>query len=274
MNSNTAIIRYDQGVPEVKVTSDYSIFHRMEGNREVTSRRAMKIRQSIEDVGYIPAPIIVNEGMEVVDGQGRLDALRQLNLPVYFIVIPGLELRDCVAMNINTTSWGLRDYVDSYAEKGIEDYIRLKRLIESFDLPLTVVLCAATGVLASANGDAIKGGTLSLTEDFSREIEHMLAYVQQFKKVMNEHGVSGKASALSALCFCYQCEKVDNARLLHAFTHHYYRLTNSTKIDDIMRSLSEIYNFNRSKNKVYIEVEYREYLDDKYPWYASYWGKR
>lgn len=56
-------------------TNNYDQFKRLVGNREVNPKRVKTIKKSVEEIGYIPNPIIVNENMEVIDGQGRLQAL-------------------------------------------------------------------------------------------------------------------------------------------------------------------------------------------------------
>lgn len=271
----TDIKTYANGeeIPVIQVTKDYSIFKRMEGNREVTARRASKIRKSIEEIGYVPNPIIVNENMEIIDGQGRLEALKSLELPVFYIVVPGLALKDCISMNVNSTKWGVKDYIMSFAETGNEDYKRLLNLIESYDLPLTTVCCAATGVMQAANSK-IKTGHIVLDEEYYRAVDAMLAYVDRFVPIMKEHRISNKAPVYSALCYCYQLDDVDNERLLQSFERYWHKLTSATATLEVFDAITEIYNFGRRTNKVYITTKYREYLDGRYPWYASYWGAR
>lgn len=264
----------DKKTPPILRTKDYDSFRRMEGNRVVTAKRASHIRESIKQIGLIPVPIVVNEHMEVIDGQGRLEAIRSLDLPVFYIVVPGLTLADCVSMNINTTPWSLLDYINSYAETGNENYRRLKRLIDGYDLPASAVVCATTGVMATSNAKVIKGGTLELDEDYFWAVDGMLTYVEQFVKVMKEKGISNKGPVYNALCFCYQCEDVDNDRMFTQFEHYCNKLNSATKTVEVLETLTEIYNFNRRSGKVYIKTKYLEFLDGKYPWYASYWGKR
>lgn len=261
--------------PQILRTTDYGIFRRMEGNREVTAKRASHIRQSIETIGLIPVPIVVNEHMEIIDGQGRFEAIKSLGLPVFYIVVPGLSLSDCVSMNVNTTPWNLIDYISSYAEVGNENYRRLKRLIDGYDLPMSAVVCAATGVMSTSNNKAIKDGTLILDEDFYWAVDEMLAYVERFSKPMKENRISTKGPVYNALCYCYQCDAIDNERMLEQFSRYCSKLNNvSAKTLDIFDALTEIYNFGRRSNRVYIRTSYQEWLDKKYPWYASYWGKR
>ena len=84
----------------VMVTDEYDLFKTLEGNRRVLDLRARRIIRSIEKVGYVINPIIVNEKYEVIDGQGRLEALKRLNLPVYYIMIEGIGIEECRTLNI------------------------------------------------------------------------------------------------------------------------------------------------------------------------------
>ena len=274
MVTDVKIYGGEKKLPALMRTMDYSMFRRMEGNREVTAKRARNIRNSIEQVGLIPSPIIVNEHMEVIDGQGRLEAIRQLGLPVFYIIVPGLTLADCVAMNVNTTPWTLLDYISSYAETGNDSYRRLLNLINSYDLPMSTVVCAATGVMATSNASVIKNGTLNIDGDFYWAIDGMLSYIERFSKLMKEAGISNRGPVLSCLCFCYQCDDVDNERMYDQFMRYCHKLTSATKTLEILDTLSDIYNFGRKKSRVYIKTKYLEYLDGKYPWYSAYWGKR
>lgn len=259
--------------PVIHVTRDYGMFKRMEGNREVTARRAREVRTSIERIGLIPVPIVVNEHLEVIDGQGRLEAISQLELPVFYIIVPGLGLQDCVAMNVNTTPWRTIDYIKSYAETGNDNYKRLLKLINGYELPESVIICAATGVMSTAN-PSVKTGGLELPEEYYFAVDAMLAYVERFAKVMKENGISNRSPIYNALCFCYQCESVDNERMFSQFVRYSHKLNSARKTDEVLETLTEIYNFGRKKDRVYIATKYREYLDGKYAWYSSYWGVR
>ena len=117
---------------EVFKTNDYSKFTKLNGNRRVDEARVLKIISSIEKVGYITSPIIVNEKMEVIDGQGRLEALKRLELPVEYIIQQGIGIEECIAMNIHQVNWKDRDYIESYANRGFESYRFLKELLDKY----------------------------------------------------------------------------------------------------------------------------------------------
>lgn len=110
-------------VGEIYQTENYSIFKRLSGNRGVEDSRVLSILKSIQNVGYIKNPIIVNEKYEVIDGQGRLEACKRLGLPVYYSIAEGAGIEECIAMNINQKNWKVEDYINSYGELGINSYI-------------------------------------------------------------------------------------------------------------------------------------------------------
>lgn len=79
-------------------TNDYGVFYRLEDNRSVTESRKNQLIASFS-AGEVMCPIIVNEKMEIIDGQGRFEARKALELPIYYIIDPGKNINDCRRMN-------------------------------------------------------------------------------------------------------------------------------------------------------------------------------
>lgn len=113
-------------------TTDYSMFKLLKGNRPVEPSRVKKIKQGITLNGYISSPIVINEEMEIIDGQGRTEALKELGMPVDFVVNEGAGLKECVALNTVRTGWKQSDFIKGKADEGSEDCMRLYRLTEEF----------------------------------------------------------------------------------------------------------------------------------------------
>lgn len=129
---------------KIRVTDEYDKFKKMLGNRDV--KGVSKIVESVQAVGQIPAPIVVNEKYEVIDGQNRLEAFKQMDRPIYYITIPGLGIDACRRLNIGQTNWGLEDWVASYAAEGNASYQRLASLINEYKKPFHI-----EGIIALAN---------------------------------------------------------------------------------------------------------------------------
>lgn len=111
---------------EIQSTQDYTLFKRIKGNRhpESNSGHIARLRAAIEaDPQAITYnPLIVNEKMQVIDGQHRLVVLQELGLPVYYIKVPGLRLGNVQLLNALSKPWSPMDYARSYAELGNENY--------------------------------------------------------------------------------------------------------------------------------------------------------
>lgn len=84
---------------EIQTTKDYAKFKILEGGRVPTEDRINKLVASIEKVGYIPAPVVVNENMEIIDGACRVKACERLALPVYYIIQKKAGIAESIALN-------------------------------------------------------------------------------------------------------------------------------------------------------------------------------
>ena len=84
---------------EIQTTKDYGVFKILKGGRAPTEDRINKLVASIEKVGFIPAPVIVNDNMEIIDGACRVAACERLKLPVYYIVQKEAGISESIALN-------------------------------------------------------------------------------------------------------------------------------------------------------------------------------
>lgn len=155
-------------VGQIYETDDYSMFRKLAGNRYTKGEK--KIIQSISDVGYVRNPILVNEKMEIIDGQNRFEALKTLGYPIQYIMQAGIGLRECRALNIGQTNWGTWDYIESYAAQGNESYQRVKALIvefrKTYRLEAILSFAVPTQICGSSFcSKAIKDGKVILSQE-------------------------------------------------------------------------------------------------------------
>ena len=151
MKNNTKV------VGQIYSTMDYSIFKKMKGNREIYN--SPKLREDLLENGQ-QLPIVVNNKMEVMDGQHRLKELKSLNLPVVFIVKDDYKVTNVISINNTQRNWRDISYLNFYAEHGNENYIRLKEFYNKNTLPLTLCITAGSG---------LRQGTLNRAKKTFRE---------------------------------------------------------------------------------------------------------
>lgn len=161
---------------EIKITTNYSMFKTLTGNRDVTPSRVKKIKDSIESHGYFTNPIIVNEKYEVVDGQGRLEALRQLEMPVEYLVVPGLKIQQGRIYNSVGETWDIKDFIKSYASTGIESYQFLLELINQYKVHHLIVLRAINR--SQSIGPSLRDGSFKMTAgEYWKACQNLPKYV-------------------------------------------------------------------------------------------------
>lgn len=243
----------------VQRTTDYSMFKTLKGNRDVGRPRVRKIISSIEKVGYIMNPIIVNERMEVIDGQGRLEALKELQLPVYYLVAPKAGITECVSMNINQEKWSALDYIKSYAERGNPDYILLKEAFDEYypDIPQDAIKAALAGLLRAQAASVIEQGRFKVAREDWRSALNYLNRYSKFKK-----GFCGSwVSLMKFMLWVYDSPDVDRNVMYDQFKKYWASIARGSAVntEDVLDSAEKVYNYRR-REKVYLKKSYDEYI--------------
>ena len=254
-------------------TDNYKLFKKLQGNRQVPKSRVDKIKRSISNVGYVKSPIIVNEKMEVIDGQGRLEALKQMQLPVDYIVVNGAGIAECRSMNINQSNWVIMDFVQSYADNGNVSYKYLLNLMRAYKgIGIIAVNNAITG-LSSTNNNAIKNGEFVCTEDDYNNAVKILENEKSFQHIVRK--MKGRVDYIYiAIGFCYQHSGVDNERLYEKFSENYERFLPPANIEQALDEISKIYNERLRGPKLYLSTDYKRKMEESYGWYDKIWGSR
>lgn len=255
----------DKVINYVRVTNEYSKFKKLKGNRSIDSVRVTKIRESVSKVGFVDGPIVVNEKYEVIDGQGRLEVCQSDGIPVPYIVITGIGIDECIAMNINQVNWKATDYVKAYADLGRPDYIRYLDYLNNnyirrsgLRLPHNVLHWAAFHCDIGNSSSKIKDGNLTFTKEQLEKANEMLDFFDMFKNVQ----ITAPRYFFIALGYCTFFPEVDKGRLVKTVTSAKPRMFMSLgNIATTIEIIDEVYNYRLHGEKVHIKVLYSDYLD-------------
>lgn len=230
---------------EIKVSKDYEEFTKMCGNRLVDLRHVNELVDSISQMGYLPIPIVVNEKKQIIDGQHRFEALKQLGLEVPYITVEGAGLVECVGLNKQSKNWTIQNYIDSYIDLGAEDYSRIKNLHCKYpDIPYTALVSVINDQYntAGSNTKILKEGRLVLSEEKTQELYSICDYVQQFKGVQQRQG-SSMMTWFFALAYCYRHPDIDNEKMLHKVRCSGTSIPQTNELQTFLTYLSQVYNF-------------------------------
>lgn len=137
-NNGSTQANIDAPLTQVYQTRDYDKFRNIHGNRILNLAHVKRLTDSMAQKQLV-TPIIVNENFEITDGAHRFTVCKELSLPVYYIVVKGYGLKEVQMLNSNNTVWNKRDYLESYCQLGLRNYIEFKRFAALFpDFQLTV----------------------------------------------------------------------------------------------------------------------------------------
>lgn len=243
---------------EIKVTNKYEMFKKLDGNRSTNNKRVEKIKKSIIKVGYITSPILVNENMEIIDGQGRFEALKQLQLPIEYIMQKDIGIKECVAMNVYQTNWSTKDYIKSYAERGIQSYIYVVDIMEKFNIQNLSIISVATNSTGRYDDNLVKSGNLEVTKE---QYEKGIKKLEFFREIMGGYSnITRLGLFLKGLLYSTEIEGIDLNRLKEKSIEilQYGKLPPIPTIEEVMQFIEEFYNKNRNKPRLYIYTEYRK----------------
>ena len=112
-------------------TRDYDVFKVLSGNRALSQAQIKKLAGNIakNPVFTKIAPIIVNDQLEVIDGQHRLAAYKKhkeetgIAHPIYAMIIKDIGLAEARNLNAGSKPWSPKDYAVAYSDSGNSEYV-------------------------------------------------------------------------------------------------------------------------------------------------------
>lgn len=110
------------------------------------------------------SPIIVNEDMEIIDGQHRFMVSKSLGENVFYVILKEADLSIVPAINSNTTKWKASDFMGSFLDLKKQPYIELQEFCDRFPRVSlqTALKLFHTGTVSGHNAlEAFCGGDLS-----------------------------------------------------------------------------------------------------------------
>lgn len=274
----------DRIIANVYETRNYDMFKKLLGNRDVTEQRIAKITESIKNVGYVLNPCVINGKNEIIDGQGRVEALKRMNMPVHYVIDKNAGLEQCVQLNINGTPWKTMDYVKSYVHQGIHDYKNLLDLIETFpNINIDVIAYSVHGKTETRNGSSkdirkhlggrstLITGNFTCTDNEMKEAFTKLEYAQAFVDIAKS--VPGSSTHfLKAVIFAAFATKANKQRLYEKCYELQQDMMPFTNLRTALVTISKLYN-KSCRKPIDFEAEYITFCAARDAAYKSRWAK-
>ncbi len=114
-------------------TTDYTKFKKARGNRPVDQGHVSQLKKLIAEKD-LKDPIRVNKNMEVIDGQHTLQARKELDLVVPYIIIPSDDPLDVARLNTGRRNWSMEAYLSHHCSRNRFDYKICKQKMDQYGI--------------------------------------------------------------------------------------------------------------------------------------------
>ena len=256
---------------KIYATDNYNMFSFILGNRAIEMKDVRRLEILIKLHGQ-EQPIFVNEKMEIIDGQHRFCACKNLGRSVEFIIRPGTNAANALNSNTGGHNWNIDNRIGYYAQTENEDYkILWKWRSENPDIPATVIAAILRGSLENRYMYISEDGKLTTHKNRKKGVEYSTigndVQVGEFKirdlvSARNRieairtildvlpAGKTSKGKAASALIKIMRNEHFDYKRLAERIQRLPSYIHPVTTTDECVKMFDEVYNYNkRGKNR-------------------------
>lgn len=226
---------------KINSTTDYDDFKIMHDNRDTSRGHIEALKNAFEEVGNLTSvqPILVNDKMQIIDGQHRFQAAKELGVPVYYTVVPGLGIEEARSMNILHRNWTVEDYAKSYSEEGNPNYIMYNRLKEDYPFShSTIIAYTDDGERGKSIFKSFREGKYEI-DDIRESTKRLDALVE----LREAGGLTSNRSFARAVLHCLRNPEYSNKHMARKLKLHPQYIRSLTTVEDNLRMLEEIYNF-------------------------------
>lgn len=231
---------------KIEKTTNYGMFKRLKGNRPINESNLGALIISMKE-NFLIKPIDVNENFEIIDGEHRKEASKQLGLPVYYVVHKGWGLKEAQILNSTQKKWSLEEFLESYILLDKKEYIDFKNFINEYQFNFTVSHALLEGTNSRLGGKAIKkfkDGLFKIKDlDSSQRNAEKLLMIKPF------YAGYDRSSFIWAILKSIEVSEFDFSDFLSKLRYQSAKLNDCTTTKQYLMLIEEIYNYKR-KDKI------------------------
>lgn len=233
MNTKTV----DEG--KIYRTSDYNFFKRISGNRHLNSPHVSRLKESMKKED-LKIPIIVNAKNEVIDGQHRLQARKELGFPVYYIIIPNLGIQQTQMANAENKNWTSMDFVNTYIELNYAHYKKYVEFQRKYEFSHQVALMLLEGIQSNARTNEFRSGGF-VVNNYERACE----WAEKLYQIEPYYDGFKRRSFAISMVHLFQNEKYSHPEFIQKLEYQSSKLMHCTTVSQYIKIVEEIYNYKR-----------------------------
>lgn len=232
----------------IQKTKDYKKFKSILGNRQLNKGHIHLLEVEIQRNNLLDVcPIIVNEKMEVIDGQHRLEAAKKLGIAVPYVKVPGLGIEHVVRMNTSQKKWMMKDYIQLHVDLGNQDYIDLQEFITKWKTtPSIAIMLLSNQSYSKSKVAEFREGRWQVKHwDEANEVMEAINEMRPNMRQSVVYRSTAFAAAMLKTGKILEGENLSFNNLVDQAKASGFLLTYSVRVRDYLKELEDILNYKR-----------------------------
>jgi hypothetical protein len=233
--------------PKIMKTRDYSIFKFVNFNRDKHQGHINNIKSILQRENLLHLhPILVNNDMEVVDGQHRLEAAKELGLEIFYIKSE-LSYDHILNSNLYQRKLGLKDVLNFYAKKDKnKNYVEIMNFLKLLNISAKGLFGLIIGLDHKKTNEMIRDGLFELPEN-KTDLNMLIDYFSRFLNYCKEKRITpiamfGSSNCTRALRELFLYPEFDFELFLKKLDMKWFELKPQVKKSGWFRLFVKIYN--------------------------------
>ncbi len=238
-------------------TREYEMFSFRDDNREkINQYHVKRLMESIKARNLLELrPILVNEKFEIIDGQHRLLAAKNLGVEIYYKVEHGLNSAEIMIMNM-ARNWIASDFLNYYCCQGNQNYLQLREFMKKNQLPLRVALTMIQGDSTKRSLEFKDGKFEFKNPPNSLELQICHETIDYIKKMNGFSHYTHSSRFWKALRKLVNHANFDDTRWKENLSKMVERFQSKPTTEDYCRLLMDVFNYRSSAKVNLLEEEF------------------
>jgi hypothetical protein len=233
----------------IKSTRNYSIFKKKQDNREIDRALVNRLKVSMSKRNLLHLePIIVNDDMEIIDGQHRFESAKELGLEISYQIETNLDGEDMILLQTHK-SWGTEDYFNYYCKNNYPEYLKLKKFIADQGISVSLAVRILRGTSKNANLN-FRNGEFEFNNSMATDsIDFCRRSIEIIKKLQGDKPWMKSQKIWSALLIVFNHENFEEDKWFKNIELLVDRIVQKVSVLDYFNVFKDIFNF-KNRNRI------------------------
>ena len=196
---------------------------------------------------YIPVPIVVNENLDIIDGQHRFVICKEEGIAVHFIQIKGLNLTHVQKINELMRVWTAEAFMHCYCDLALEneygeydDYLEYREFKRNYGFGHNETQAILTNQkMFSGNlSERFRNGTFKIVD-----IRKATNVAKRITDVGKYYRGNKRRGFVLAMLQCFAIPEYNHDRFLSKLSYQTYKLTDQPNYKQYLQIIQDIYNY-------------------------------